>query len=182
MESTERNALSDASDQEKKWPEAAEFLVPTDSDWQFLRAKYLEKRVQDQINWYEKKSAANKRWFHRLRVATIACGALIPLLVGYANNSWEWLKYLAGLLGVVVAISEGLISLHRYHEKWHIYRLTAERLIRERWLYESGASEEYAQRDEVAFRRFVQRAEQIMASENEEWRILIEKSKEEKQA
>ncbi len=145
-----------------------------ENNWKELRNTYLESRVKDQINWYEKKSASNKRWFHYLRTTVIVSGALIPLLVGYANGPMEWLKYLAGLLGAVVAIAEGILSLRRYRDLWSTYRLTAERLNRERWLYENGALEEYASKDEAAFRHFVQRAEQIMASENDEWKSYLQ--------
>ncbi len=145
-----------------------------ENDWKTLREQYLQKRVLDQIGWYERKSAFNKRWFHYLRTTVIVSGALIPLLVGYANGPLEWLKYIAGALGAVVAISEGLLSLKRYRDLWSTYRLTAERLNRERWLYENGALDEYAANDEAAFRRFVQRAEQIMASENDEWKSYLQ--------
>jgi hypothetical protein len=145
-----------------------------ENDWKTLRDQYLQERVQDQISWYERKSASNKCWFHRLRTTVIVSGALIPLLVGYANGPCEWLKYVAGALGAVVAISEGILSLRRYRDLWSTYRLTAERLTRERWLYENRALDEYTANDEAAFRRFVQRAEQIMASENDEWKSYLQ--------
>ncbi|MCS7036319.1 MAG: DUF4231 domain-containing protein [Saprospiraceae bacterium] len=145
-----------------------------ENDWKALRDRYLKERIEDQFKWYERKSASNKRWFHRLRTTVIVSGALIPLLVGYANGSLEWLKYIAGALGAVVAISEGILSLRRYRDLWSTYRLAAERLNRERWLYENNAIEEYASNDEAAFRRFVQRAEQIMASENDEWKSYLQ--------
>lgn len=147
-----------------------------ENDWKTLRDRYLQERVQDQISWYERKSASSKRWFHRLRTTVIIAGALIPLLVGYANGPYEWLKYIAGALGAVVAISEGILSLRRYRDLWSAYRLAAERLNRERWLYENGALDEYAASDEAAFRRFVQRAEQIMASENDEWKSYLQQT------
>ncbi len=140
-----------------------------ENDWKALRDKYLKDRIEDQINWYNRKSSENKRWYHRLRLIVIASGALIPLLIGYANGPWEHLKYIAGILGAAVAIAEGILSLKRYRELWSAYRLSAERLIRERWLYENGATAAYASGDAAAFRRFVLQAEQIMSSENEEW-------------
>ena len=144
------------------------------ADWKTQRDKYVTERVLDQINWYNRKGGANKNRFYLCRSLVIFSGALIPLLVGYANGAMDWLKYVAGFLGVVVAISEGVLSLRKYRENWSIYRLSAERLKREYLLFENQVSDDYATGDETAFRRFVLRAEQIMASENEDWKSSLE--------
>ncbi len=147
-----------------------------EDSWKTLRETYLQERVKTQIEWYEKKSAHNKRWFYRLRIVVIVSGALIPLFVGYAEGDLEWLRYVAGALGVAISASEGILTLRRYRELWSTYRITAERLNRERLLYENRATEAYANDDEAAFRRFVWNAEQIMSSENEEWLQYIKQS------
>jgi hypothetical protein len=146
------------------------------ADWKTQRDKYLTERVQNQIEWYNQKSTVNKRGFYWCRSLVIFSGALIPLLVGYANGAMDWLKYIAGALGVVVTVSEGILSLKKYRENWNIYRLSAERLNRERLLYDNHASNDYAPGDEAAFRQFVYRAEQIMASENEDWKTYLEQT------
>lgn len=145
-------------------------------DWKTQRDKYLAERVEQQINWYNRKSSANKRGFYWCRTLVIVSGALIPLLVGYANGPYEGLKYVAGALGVVVAVSEGILSLWKYRENWSGFRITVERLTRERLLYDNRVGDDYAAGDEAAFRRFVYRAEQIMASENEDWKTYLEQS------
>ena len=43
-------------------------------------AEYLEQRLDDQINWYDKKSSANQAAFKRLRLIEIIAAAAIPLL------------------------------------------------------------------------------------------------------
>jgi hypothetical protein len=144
------------------------------ADWKTQRDKYLTDRVQDQIGWYNQKSNTNKLGFYWCRSLVIFSGALIPLLVGYANGAMDWLKYVAGFLGVVVAVSEGMLSLRKYRENWSIYRLSAERLTRERLLYDNQVGDDYAAGDEAAFRQFVYRAEQIMASENEDWKTYLQ--------
>jgi hypothetical protein len=138
------------------------------------REKYLTERVIDQFNWYDKKSSFNKKRFYFFRTLVIASGALIPLLVGYADENMPFFNYIAGALGVVVVIAEGMLSLKKYQENWSIYRMTAERLNREKLLFENGVGEDYGSGDETAFRRFVIKAEQIMAAENEEWNALLE--------
>ena len=89
-------------------------------------AEYIKTRVDTQIEWYEGKARKNKRGYHVCQTLVILSGALIPLLVGYSNGNWERLKYVAGALGVLVAIMEGILSLHKYKENWLTYRGTAE--------------------------------------------------------
>ncbi len=144
------------------------------TDWKQLRNVYLSERIQDQINWYSKKSTANKTGYKACRMTIIVCGALIPLLVGYAEGNLVWLKYVAGFFGVLVAVSEGIMSLKKYRENWDTYRITVEALNRERLLYENRVGTDYSAGDEAAFKQFVQRAEQIMANENQEWKTRLE--------
>ncbi|MEO6757885.1 MAG: DUF4231 domain-containing protein [Saprospiraceae bacterium] len=127
---------------------------------------YLRDRIDDQIGWYEMKSKRNKQWYHLSRTLTILGGALIPLCVGY-SDSWNWLKYLAGALGVVIAITEGILGLKKFKDNWFTYRSAAEALRREKqfYLHRVGDYSDPA----VAFPNFVQRAEQIMSSENSSW-------------
>jgi MFS family permease len=143
-------------------------------DWKTLRDKYRTERVQDQVTWYEKKSAINKRGFYTCQTLIIISGALIPLLAGYAESDWTWFKYVSGLLGVVVVVAGGVLSLKKYQENWTTYRMTAERLNREHLLYENAVGEDYTSADEAAFKRFVIKAEQIMASENEAWKAYLD--------
>ena len=50
-------------------------------------AEYLEQRLDDQINWYDKKSSANQSACKRLRLIEIIAAAAIPLLAGYSQKS-----------------------------------------------------------------------------------------------
>ena len=145
-------------------------------DWKQQRDKYIAERVIDQYNWYNQKSGGYKKWYYRCRIIVIASGALIPLLVGYASGAWDWLKYVAGALGAVVAITEGIQSLKKYRENWSAYRATAEMLKREQLLFENNAGDDYAAGDEAAFKRFVLKIEKITAAENNEWNALLASS------
>ncbi len=147
------------------------------NDLKQQQEKYITERVIDQYNWYDSKSTFNKKRFYFFRTLVVASGALIPLLVGYADEQTPFFNHIAGALGVVVVIAEGMLSLRKYQENWSIYRMTAERLKREKLLFENGVGADYAAADVAAFRTFVVKAEQIMASENEEWNALIESLK-----
>ena len=131
--------------------------------------EYLGKRVEEQFAWYEGKSALMKRNYYRCKVIVIVSSALIPLLVGFSDSINENLKYVADALGAVVAITEGILSLKKYRENWLIYRTTAESLNREK-IFLVNRVGPYGEGDESElFKKFVERAEQIMASENSSW-------------
>jgi hypothetical protein len=40
------------------------------------------KRLEEQIDWYDKKSALNQSWFKRTKIIELIAAALIPLLAG----------------------------------------------------------------------------------------------------
>ena len=44
--------------------------------------EYLEKRLEDQIEWYSKKSQHNQKWYKNLRLTEIISATLIPFLSG----------------------------------------------------------------------------------------------------
>jgi hypothetical protein len=133
---------------------------------------YLQTRIDGQISWYEGKSARNKRWYYTCQVIVLICGALIPLVAGYMTAQMTWLKYLTGALGAVVVVFQGLMALKKYKENWLTYRSTAEWLQREKMYYLTNAGDYKTSPD--AFGLFVERAENIMSSENSGW---LERSK-----
>lgn len=141
----------------------------TPTDWKQKRDAYLTDRVIDQITWYGKKSGINKKWYYYSRITVIVSGALIPFLISFSDNGFEVLKYVASALGVVVSISEGIMSLKKYLENWAIYRSTAEKLKREQLMFENNVGPDYSAGDEEAFKHFVLRVEKITSEENEEW-------------
>ena len=95
---------------------------------------YIERRLDDQINWYDRKSGANQLWFKRLRFAEIVAAAIIPFLSGFAGGSLP-IKIAIGALGVVVAVIASLLALLRLQEHWISHRATAEALKTEKFLF-----------------------------------------------
>ncbi len=129
-------------------------------------AEYLKQRIDNQINWYSDKSTRNKRGFYFCQTMVICCGALIPILIGYSDN-WNVLKYVAGVLGVLIVVLEGISNLKKYKENWMSYRLTGESLLREKLLYQNQVGE--FQDEPYDFKVFVLKCEQIMSGENANW-------------
>lgn len=126
---------------------------------------YLKDRLEDQINWYDKKSQANQRWFKSLRITEIVCAALIPFIAGM-SVSIPYGTVIIGSLGVVIAISAGLSSLNKYQENWLTYRTTCETLRHEKFLFLTGCK---PYDSDLAFNKFVERIENLISKENSQW-------------
>jgi hypothetical protein len=89
-------------------------------------------RLEDQINWYDRKSRSNMRWYKRLKISEIASAAVIPFL---AASSIPHAVFATGILGVLVTLFEGTLQLNQYHENWIRYRSTCESLKHEKYIY-----------------------------------------------
>ena len=68
----------------------------------------IMERLEDQIAWYDRKSLANQRTYKRLKVVEITFAAAIPLL---SALTIPHLGYVAGMLGVIITVLEGLLHL-----------------------------------------------------------------------
>ena len=137
---------------------------------------YLKDRLDDQINWYERKSAINKKRFNTLRFGVIAISVTIPFLTGLITEETTWIKMAVGIGGVLIALFEGISSLYKFQENWLTYRMTAEQLRREKvfFLTQSGPYEK-----NQTLSLLVTRSESIMSSENESWVKIQTRKKEE---
>ena len=131
--------------------------------------EYIEKRLDDQIGWYERKSQNAQKVFKRLRLFEIIAAALIPFLSGLLlSNPKLFLtgNVIVGMLGMSVAIITGFLSLGRHQEHWIEYRAVSEGLKKEKYLYEAKVDPYYAA---DAFPLLVQRVEALVSKENTTW-------------
>jgi Protein of unknown function (DUF4231) len=126
--------------------------------------QYLKNRVDDQIAWYDRKSASNQRWFRRLRIIEIVAAALIPLLATYAD--WNPVKIAVAALGLIIAVIAGILGLFQFQENWISFRGTSESLKLEKFLFLTKTGS-YDQKE--PFPLFVQRIEGLMAKEHSAW-------------
>lgn len=130
--------------------------------------QYISERLDDQINWYDKKSSWNQKRYKRLRIITISLAVMIPFLTGLIDeNSKDLLKILIGVSGAMVAIIEGFQSTYKFQENWIQYRTTTESLKHQKMLFltQSGP---YASDD--SFSVLVENVEALISKENSDWR------------
>jgi Protein of unknown function (DUF4231) len=138
--------------------------------------EYMTSRVDDQIKWYDGKSAWNQRWFKRVRILEIVAASSIPILSGFSQDNRS-IQVTIALLGGLIAVIAGLMGLYQFQENWTQYRSTCEGLRHEKILYETK-SEPYD--GENAFPLLVQRVESLISSESTRWTQSRSGKKEEK--
>jgi hypothetical protein len=136
---------------------------------------YLKERVEDQIAWYDRRGAFNKRWFISLRAVEIAAAATVPFLSGFAGNLW--IGATVGIIGIIITLCAGVTHLCQFQERWIEYRTTAEALKKEKFLFVTK-TEPYDSDD--AFPILVQRMESLVSKENVTWAQYLTKPDKEK--
>lgn len=128
-------------------------------------AEYIKDRLEEQINWYSKKSRTNQKWFKNLRLLEIVLATLIPFLAGI-GDSLPYYQIIIGGLGVVIAVAVGLAALNKYQENWIEYRTIAESLKHEKYLYKAKCK---PYDSDNSFQDLVQRVESLISKENSQW-------------
>lgn len=119
-------------------------------------------RLQDQIAWYDKKSAVNQSRFKLLKVCQIVAAAAIPVAAGVSAPVW-----LVGGAGALIVVLESLQQLEQYQQNWTSYRSTCEQLKHEQFLYLSHAGPYANVPDPEAV--LAERVESLVSQEHAAW-------------
>jgi hypothetical protein len=119
-------------------------------------------RLEDQLNWYEAKSRHHVAWYQSLKVAQILIAAAIPASVAAGASA-----AVAGALGAVIVVLEGLQQLFQFQQNWISYRTTAEALKHEKFLYLASAGP-YAHSDRLEG-ALAERVEALVSQETVAW-------------
>jgi hypothetical protein len=133
---------------------------------------YILERVDDQINWYDKKSQSAQHRFKLLRGFEICAAASIPLIAGFAKAPFPVTLVLA-VVGALIAIVSAITSLNQYQENWTGYRGACESLRQEKFLFVTKAEPYH---EGQAFSLFVQRVESLLSRENGAWAQYTQES------
>jgi hypothetical protein len=125
--------------------------------------QYLDERLDDQISWFSKKAADQKRRFHSYQTIVIILGAIIPL-VNIINFLPIETQVLSSLLGGLVSIFTAFNQLNKYQENWINYRDILEQLKKERVLCIYNAGDYFAMKDDEKIRKFIEKIETILST------------------
>lgn len=136
--------------------------------------EYVNERLQDQIEWYDRKSQWNQKSFKRLQVFQLVAAATIPFLSGYIEPGGFWVKFSVGFLGLSIAGAGAVAGLYKFQENWIEYRTTCEALRHEKYLFLTK-TEPYD--TEKPFELLVKRVESQISKENSNWSQYIKKQK-----
>ena len=120
-------------------------------------------RLEDQIRWYGDKSRYNQSMFKWLKTATIVAAVAIPLCAGRG----ERLAIIAGALGALIALIEGVQQLNQYQQNWITYRSTCEALKHEKYLYLANAGPYASAENPKAL--LAERVESQVSQEHAKW-------------
>lgn len=124
------------------------------------------KRLEDQLQWYDNKSAQCHRWYKWTRLTQICLAVSVPVL---SHLDPIYAKWLTAIAGGLIAVLEGVQHLHQYSLLWITYRTTAERLKSEKYLFLSGAGR---YRDQSSAQKLIilsERVEELVSTEHASW-------------
>lgn len=132
--------------------------------------EYIISRVDDQIEWYDKKSVICQKKYKTTQTIEIVLAALIPLLSSYTTDCVA-IAFIIGALGSAIAVIESLTKLYKWHENWIEYRSTCELLRFQKNLFLTKSAP-YNTEPESIENIFVCNIENIISSENNKWKII----------
>lgn len=136
-----------------------------DLDLAELQKRFMKSRWLDQVLWLEKRATSSRDRFHRLRMATIVGGVIIPALVSLniSGKAGETLRWTTFGVSQLVAISAAMEEFFRYGDRWHQYRNTAEGLKIEGWqFFQLSGPYRNSQTHSLAYTAFATRVEHII--------------------
>jgi len=137
----------------------------------------ITERLEDQIAWYDRKSSSNQQIYKFIKVTEIIAAAVIPFLPALPLLHKDWI---AGSLGVVITILEGVLHLNQYQQNWIAYRSTCESLKHEKYVYLAKASPYAGVPDPRAL--LAERVESLVSQEHAKWASTQQENAKPKQA
>jgi uncharacterized protein DUF4231 len=131
----------------------------------------IMQRLEEQIAWYDTKSASNRRWFKRLKMTEIVAAAFIPFV---AASKIPHSEIATGILGVLITVFEGTLQLNQFHENWIEYRATCESLRHEKYMFMAGAGPYTGVENPRAL--LAERVEALVSQESAKWASMQQQS------
>ena len=123
-------------------------------------------RLEDQLQWYDAKSAHCRQWYKRLRFGQLVLAVLIPL---FSHLDPAYAKWITSFAGALIAIMEGVQHMNQYSTLWVTYRATAEGLKHEKFLFLSAAGPYKGQPEPERLISLAERVEEHVSVEHANW-------------
>lgn len=125
------------------------------------RAGPAWERLEDQLGWYDRKSAACQQAYKRVKLSQLILGAAVPVAAGV-----ELPAVVTATLAAFVVAAEGVQQLYQWQTNWILYKSTAEALKHEKYLYLAAAG---PYRGDDRYRVLAERLEGLVSQEHAKW-------------
>ena len=133
---------------------------------------YLEDRLNNQIDWYDKKSISSQKKYKSLKLLEIIMASIIPVLSVFSKD-FNFITWIIAIVGSSISIIEGWLVVMKYHENWIEYRSICETLKHEKYMFLTDTGV-YSTHN--SFKLLVERVESIISKENINWANMNKKS------
>ena len=134
-------------------------------------SEYLEKRYYDQLNWYEKTAAKNKKKYKYFQWLLIIMSTATTIFAALQKCDNPYLHFMVLGSAALVTILSSALKTFQYQELWVSYRTTIEQLKPEIYYYQFNAGE-YGREGVDKETLFVARIESILSKEHDAWPIF----------
>lgn len=123
-------------------------------------------RLEDQLEWYDSTSVRCQKWYKRLKFIQIALAVLIPVTSLLEPPFAQWV---ASISGALIAILEGVQHMNQYSTLWVTYRVTAEYLKHEKFLFLSAAGPYRGLSNDDRLVKLSEQVEERVSAEHANW-------------
>jgi Protein of unknown function (DUF4231) len=123
-------------------------------------------RLNDQLEWYDRKSRHNQFWYKHIKQVQIVFAAFIPIV---SFLGFPWVPFATAALGGTVAVLEGFLQLGQYNNLWTSYRSTAESLKHEKYIFLASSGPYRNLPTDEALKRLAERVEEQVSAEHAKW-------------
>jgi hypothetical protein len=120
-------------------------------------------RLEQQIEWYDRKSQSAQRWYKQIKFCEFALSGLVPITALVANG------WVTALIGAGAVILEGLQQLNQWQHKWITYRSTCEALRHEKYSFLARSGSYDGLDDNQAKKVLVEHVESLVSTEHAKW-------------
>ena len=100
---------------------------------------YINNRVDDQIEYFDKSAIKNQKKYKFFKSTAIACNILTTMTIDLAFTVTEDFKIIMGIIALVlstiVLATYQIEEFQNYGAKWEKFRLVAEQLRSEKYLF-----------------------------------------------
>lgn len=132
--------------------------------------QYCKERLDDQIEWYSKKSSKNKFWHSTFKILEILITSAIS--IGTLHINFGYFKIIVSVLGVLLIAIYNAHTFFKFQENWIEYRKTSEILKHEKYMFLACSGIYNTQANDIPFKILVERCETIISHENINWAQL----------